>query len=46
MRIDFDIDNIKKSDISLLDCQIELILRSLEFYGYTYNFIYPRWRKI
>ncbi len=42
MQIDFDIENIQKNDISLLNCQIDLILRSLEFYCYTYNFIYPR----
>ena len=42
MRIDFDIDSIRKNKIELLDCQIDLILRSLEFYNYTYKFIYPR----
>ncbi len=42
MRIDFDIDTIRKNKLELLDCQIELILRSLEFYNYTYKFIYPR----
>lgn len=25
-----------------LDCQVDLILRSLAFYKYTYEFIYPR----
>lgn len=42
MRIDFDTENIRKNEISLLDCQVDLILRSLEFYLYTYRFIYPR----
>lgn len=42
--MDFDIDtsSTKKQSIELLNCQIELILRSLEFYSYTYNYIYPR----
>ena len=34
--------NIKKNKIELLDCQVELILKSLEFYAYTYKFVYPR----
>lgn len=42
MKIDFDIDSIRKNKIELLDCQVDLILRSLEFYSYTYKFIYPR----
>lgn len=42
MELDFDIDSIRKNKIELLDCQIDLILRSLEFYSYTYQFIYPR----
>ena len=42
MKIDFDIDSIRKNNIELLDCQVDLILRSLEFYNYTYKFIYPR----
>ena len=40
--LNFDIDNINKNKIELLNCQIDLILRSLEFYAYTYQFIYPR----
>jgi len=40
--LDFDIDTIRKNKIELLDCQIDLILRSLEFYCHTYEFIYPR----
>lgn len=42
MKLDFDINNIRKNKIELLDCQVDLILRSLEFYSYTYKFIYPR----
>ena len=45
MKIDFDTENIRKNDISLLDCQVDSILRSLEFYLYTYRFIYPRRRE-
>lgn len=41
-KIDFDIDSIEKTNINLLNCQIDLILRSLEFYCYTYQYIYPR----
>lgn len=41
-KLDFDIENIEKQSIDLLNCQVDLILRSLEFYSYTYNFIYPR----
>lgn len=42
VNLDFNIDSIRKNNIELLDCQIDLILRSLEFYCYTYQFIYPR----
>lgn len=45
MQLDFDVDNIQKNSIDLLNCQIDLILRSLEFYCYTYTFIYPRSNK-
>ena len=41
-KLDFDIENIGKTNIELLNCQIDLILRSLEFYCYTYQYIYPR----
>lgn len=43
--MNFDINLIRKNKIELLDCQIDLILRSLEFYSYTYQFIYPRSNK-
>ena len=42
MKLDFDIDTIRNNKLELLDCQIDLILRSLEFYCYAYEFIYPR----
>lgn len=45
MNLDFDVDNIRKTSIDLLNCQVDLILKSLEFYCYTYSFIYPRSNK-
>ena len=42
MKLDFDINNVRMNKIELLDCQVDLILRSLEFYSYTYKYIYPR----
>jgi len=42
MKLNFDVDSVRKNKIELLDCQVDLILRSLEFYAYTYKFIYPR----
>lgn len=42
MKLDFDVDSIRKNTIDLLDCQIDLVLRSLEFYEHAYTFIYPR----
>lgn len=42
MELDFDVDSIEKNTIELLNCQVDLILKSLEFYSYTYQFIYPR----
>ena len=45
MNLDFDIDSIRNNKIELLDCQVDLILKSLEFYCYTYEFIYPRTNK-
>lgn len=40
MKINFDDNN--KNKIELMDCQVDLLLRSLEFYCYTYKFVYPR----
>ncbi len=34
--------DIRKNKIELLDCQVDLILKSLEMYRYMYGFIYPR----
>ena len=45
MSLDFDVDNIQKNSIDLLNCQVDLILRSLEFYCYAYTFVYPRSHK-
>ena len=45
MKLDFDIDSVEHKKINLLNCQVDLILRSLEFYAYTYQYIYPRRRK-
>ena len=30
MNLDFDIDSIRNNKIELLDCQVDLILKSLE----------------
>lgn len=35
MKLDFDIDSVRNNKIELLDCQVDLILRSLEFYCHT-----------
>lgn len=45
MQLDFDTNSIRNNKIELLDCQVDLILRSLEFYCYTYEYIYPRSHK-
>lgn len=45
MNLDFDINSIEKTELELLNCQVDLILRSLEFYAHTCNFIYPYHRK-
>ena len=45
MNLEFDVNSAHKNNIELLDCQVDLILRSLEFYNYTYKFIYPRTKK-
>ena len=42
MDLEFDIDTIRKNSIELLDCQVDLILKSLEMYSYMYQFIYRR----
>ena len=45
MNLEFDVNSAHKNNIELLDCQVDLILRSLEFYNYTYKFIYPQAKK-
>ena len=40
MKLDFDTENIRKNELTLLDCQVDIILRSLEFiYMHTSLFI-------
>lgn len=45
LKLDFDTENIRRNEINLLDSQVDLLLRSLEFYAYTYRYIYPRSNK-
>lgn len=42
MKLDFDTNVIRKNKIELLDCQVDLILNSLELYLHTYQFIYEK----
>lgn len=42
MSLDFDINSIEKTELELLNCQIDLILRSLEFYAHTYAILFIR----
>ena len=42
MKLDFDINFIREHKISLLDCQVDLILKSLELYGYTFKYVCPK----
>ena len=39
---DFNTKNIRKYKISLFGCQVDLVLRSLELYSYTYRFVAPQ----
>lgn len=39
--VDFDIDSIREHKISLMDCQIDLILKSLTMYLYVYKYVCP-----
>lgn len=43
--LEFDVKSAKKNKIELLDCQVDLILRSLQLVSYMYQFIYPRSQK-
>lgn len=40
--VDFNTEDIREHNISLLDCQVDLVLRSLELYSYTYRFVAPK----
>ena len=40
--LEFDVNSAKQNKIELLDCQVDLILKSLEMVCYMYQFIYPR----
>lgn len=42
MKLDFNPEMIRKNKIELLDCQVDLLLKSLEMYNYVYKFAYPR----
>lgn len=42
MNLEFDTNIIRKNKFELLDCQVDLILKSLEMYSYMYDFICPR----
>ena len=44
MRLNFNTDIIRKNKIELLDCQIDLILRSLEFYCNACEYLCPSYR--
>jgi hypothetical protein len=43
--LEFDTKSAKKNKIELLDCQVDLVLRSLQLVSYIYQFIYPRSKK-
>lgn len=43
--LEFDTKSAKKNKLELLDCQVDLVLKSLEMVSYMYQFIYPRSQK-
>jgi hypothetical protein len=43
--LDFNINSKKKIKIDLLECQVDLLLKSLQMYCYMYQYIYPRSQK-
>lgn len=43
--LDFNINSKKKIKIELLECQVDLLLKSLQMYCYMYQYIYPRSQK-
>lgn len=38
----YNLDHIKENDIRLLDCQCETILKCMEYYCYSANFLLER----
>lgn len=38
-------DTVRKNTIELLDCQCDIVLKSLEYYCYSVNFLYDRKKK-
>lgn len=38
----YSLDSVKENDIKLLDCQCETILKCMEYYCYSANFILER----
>ncbi len=43
MKIDFD--NLERNNIELLGCQCEVVLKCLEYYCYSANFLFERNKK-
>ncbi len=41
----FDLETIRKNQIELLDCQVEIVLKCLEYYCYSANFMFDRNKK-
>ena len=40
--MNYNLDSVRKNDIELLDCQCEIILKCMEYYCYSSNFILQR----
>lgn len=43
--MNFNLDTIRNNKIELLDCQVEIVLKSLQYYCYSANFMFDRHRK-
>lgn len=43
--MNYNKDTISKITIELLDCQVEVVLKSLEYYCYSANFLFNRHKK-
>lgn len=43
--MNYESEKLKKCTIELLDCQCEIVLKSLEYYCYSVNFLYDRRKK-